>query len=309
MIVLFSIVLPIFALIGAGWGARRAALFGPSAAAELNRFVVFLGLPALLFHIMAKADFQALDQPRFAAAFGLGSILVFVATVLVRRARGVSLADAALDGLNAGYANTGFIGFPLCLAAFGPATLTLVTISAILTVCGLFALAIIVVESTLQKGARLPVIGRVALSLFRNPLVLAPVLGVLYGGTGLGLPAGVERFLALLGDNAASPVALVSLGAFLADARGRPDWRSLSALTLLKLIGQPALTWLLARFVFQMAPQETAVAVVLSALPTGTGPYMLAQLYRRDATVTAGSIMATTVLSVVTISVLLAFFT
>jgi malonate transporter and related proteins len=308
MIVLFSIVLPIFALIGAGWLARRAALFGAGAAAELNRFVVFLGLPALLFHIMAKADFQALDQPRFAAAFGLGSILVFAATLLVRRARGVSLADAGLDGLNAGYANTGFIGFPLCLAAFGPASLTLVTISAIITVCVLFALAIIVVESTLQKGARLAVIGRVALSLARNPLVLAPVLGVIYGGLGLGLPAGVERFLTLLGDNAASPVALVSLGAFLADARGRPDWRSLSALTALKLIGQPALTWLLARFVFQMAPQPTAIAVVLAALPTGTGPYMLAQLYRRDATVTAGTIMATTILSVATISVLLALF-
>lgn len=40
MDVLFSIVLPIFALIGVGWVARRAAWMGPEGALELNRFVV-----------------------------------------------------------------------------------------------------------------------------------------------------------------------------------------------------------------------------------------------------------------------------
>ncbi len=40
MTALATIVLPIFALIGAGWGARRLNWLGPTAARELNRFVV-----------------------------------------------------------------------------------------------------------------------------------------------------------------------------------------------------------------------------------------------------------------------------
>jgi predicted permease len=49
------IVLPIFALIGAGWIARRSGVLGPHATGEINRFVVWLALPALLFDIVAKA--------------------------------------------------------------------------------------------------------------------------------------------------------------------------------------------------------------------------------------------------------------
>ena len=48
-------VLPIFALIFAGWLARRLGALGPQSTSELNRFVVWLALPALLFHIVATA--------------------------------------------------------------------------------------------------------------------------------------------------------------------------------------------------------------------------------------------------------------
>jgi predicted permease len=53
----------------------------------------------------------------------------------------------------------------------------------------------------------------------------------------------------------------------------------------------------------------TGIAVVLAALPTGTGPLLLANLYDRDATVTAGSILISTVASLATISLLLTVFT
>ena len=46
---------------------------------------------------------------------------------------------------------------------------------------------------------------------------VAPVLGALYGATGLGLPAAAETFLKLLGG-AASPLALVVIGSLPAPA-------------------------------------------------------------------------------------------
>jgi malonate transporter and related proteins len=79
-------------------------------------------------------------------------------------------------------------------------------------------------------------------------------------------------------------------------------------MVLLKLLGQPALTWLLARFAFHLSPLLTGVAVVVAALPTGTGPYMLANIYHRDAAAIAGSILVSTVLSVVSIAVLVTLF-
>src|ERR1700736_2628862 len=118
MTALFSLVLPIFALIGVGWLARRLELLGPHSAHELNRFVIFLSRTALLFQITAKSTWGENDLPGFTAAFGLGCGLIFAMTVIGRRVQGFPLADASLDGLSAGYANVGCIGFPLCVAAF-----------------------------------------------------------------------------------------------------------------------------------------------------------------------------------------------
>jgi malonate transporter len=306
--VLFSIVLPIFALIGAGWLARRRGWMGETGAFEMNRFVVYMAMPALLFQIMAKSTWQQLDQPGFIAAFGLGSAIVYALTVALRRLRGGALADASLDGLNAAYANVGFIGFPLCLAAFGPSSMTPVTITAILTVCVLFGVAITVVELGVNEGGGLGrIMLRVGASLIRNPLLLAPLLGALWAGSHQGLPEGLDRFLTLLAQTA-SPCALVSLGLFIAEQRARPQLPALGLQVALKLLGQPLVTWMLAQWVFHLPMALTGMAVVLAALPTGTGPFMLATLYKRDAGGIAGSILASTVLSVLTISVLVSWF-
>jgi predicted permease len=191
-----TIVLPIFALIFAGWAARRLGVLGPQACGELNRFVVFLALPALLFDIVAQGRWSELWRPGFVAAFGLGAALVFAATVALRLRGRRNLADAAIDGLNAAYANTGFIGFPLVLAAVGPAGLTPALIATVLTVCVLFALALVLIEVGLaaeRHPARL--LAKVAGAVARNPLFVAPAAGALFMATGLAVPAPAESFL------------------------------------------------------------------------------------------------------------------
>jgi predicted permease len=314
MLTTFFIVFPIFALIFLGFGARRAGVLGPHATTELNRFVVYLALPALLFDIMAHTGWARLDQPAFAAVFALSCFIVFALTVLLRLNGSRHLADVSIDGLNAGYGNTGFIGFPLSLIIFGRGSLGLTTIAAIITVCVLFAVAIVLIEIGLQTEARpAHLMLKVGRSLIRNPLLVAPVLGAVWATTGLRVPVSAETFLRLLGD-AASPCALVALGLFLGEPRlrsttGAADNGLSGSLLLvaLKLILQPVIAWLLATQVFRLAPPLTHLVVVLAALPTGTGPFMLAEFYGREATITARSILLSTIGSLVTVSAYLAW--
>ena len=305
------VVLPIFALIFAGWLARRIGVLGTAATTELNRFVVFLALPALLFDVTAHAHWSAIWKPGFIGAFGLSSLAVFAVTVLIRRGEGRPLSDAAVDGLNAGYPNTGFMGFPLGLVAFGPEALAPTTVAAILTVCGVFAVAIVLIETGLRRetgdggagGSGVPVWRMVGRSLIRNPLLVAPALGALVPTAGLTLPASAETFLKLLGG-AASPCALVALGLFLAQKRrpGGVQTRAAALLVGLKLAGQPLLAYGLGRFLFDLPPLLLHVAVLMAALPTGTGPFMLAEFYRREADLTARVVLVSTILSIVTVS-------
>ena len=299
-------VLPVFALIFAGWGARKTQVLGPHATRELNRFVVWLALPALLFDIVAHARFATLWQPGFIAAFSLGCFGVFAITLALRW-RSRHLADAAIDGLNAAYGNTGFVGFPLAAAVFGAAALTPTLIAAILTVCVLFGVAIILIEAGLQGEAHpLHIVGKVLLSLARNPLLAAPAVALIVPLSGITLPAPVDSFLKLLGG-AASPCALVALGLFLAEKQpgGHASTGETALLVLLKLVAQPVLTWLCAVYLLHLPAAETRMCVVLAALPTGTGPFMLAEFYSREATVTSRAILVSTVVSLVTVTCLL----
>jgi predicted permease len=116
---------------------------------------------------------------------------------------------------------------------------------------------------------------------------------------------GAETFLKLLGG-AASPGALVALGLFLGEKAGVRNGKTASALVALKLVAQPLLTWWLAFHVFALPPLWAKTAVILSALPTGTGPFMLAEFYRREAAVTSSAILISTLISLVTVTLCLA---
>jgi hypothetical protein len=229
----------------------------------------------------------------------------------LRLVSGRHLADASVDAIAASYPNTGYIGFPLGVIAFGQASLTPTTIATILVACVLFAVAIVLIEIGLQTERTPHKLGlKVLRSLARNPLIVSPLAGVAVASLHVTLPASAETFLKLLAG-AASPCALVSLGLFLAEKRPveAGDGASAGGISLLltgvKLVVQPALTWWLAARVFGLAPTLVEMAVVLAALPTGTGPFMLAEFYEREAHITSRTILLSTVGSVVTLSLLL----
>jgi predicted permease len=306
MLSTIQILIPIFALILAGFVCRRRGILGPTACSELNRFVVWLALPALLFQIMAHASWQQLYQPGFVAAFGLACAAVFVLALVWRVCAGRHLADASVEAIAASYANTAYIGFPLTLMVFGNASLAPTTVATLLVVSVLFAIAVALIELGLQnERAPHKATLKVLRAMSRNPLIVAPAAGALYAASGLAVPGGVDAFLKLLGA-AASPCALVCLGLFLAEKRPRADGsRESLALVVAKLLVQPALTWWLAARVFAMPAPLVNMAVLLAALPTGTGPFMLAEFYRREAYVTARTILLSTLGSLVSLTVLL----
>ena len=59
--------------------------------------------------------------------------------------------------------------------------------------------------------------------------------------------------------------------------------------------------------VFALPLTLVQMAVVLAALPTGTGPFMLAEFYRREAHITSRTILLSTLGSLVSLSLLLSY--
>lgn len=303
-----SIVTPIFALIFSGYVCRRFKVLSSQAASELNRFVIYLALPALLFDITVNLHLRELYQPGFVGAIGLSTGGLFLLTLLIR-GRKVNSADASIEALNASYANVGFIGIPLCAASLGKGSLAPATIATVFTVCILFAWAIIVIETAIQADRSfVHALLKTIPKLGRNPLLIAPTFGILTAMTGMSPPASVLESLKLLGS-ASSPCALVALGLFLAESRSKLAWAASTRLVALKLIVHPLITWVLAYHVFSMPRIWAQAAVLLTALPTGTGAFMLAEFYERDAPMTSSAILFSTIGSLISIALCLFLFT
>ncbi len=303
---ILAVLAPIFGLILTGFLCRRFQLIGPTAASELNRFVVWLCLPALIFESTATARLEDIWHPGFIWVTIIATLGVFAATVIWKLCSGRGLASASIDGLGAGYANTGYVGIPLCLLVLGDEGLEPALIASLIVVCLLFALAVVLIEVGLQTEKRLsPAIRKVALALAKNPLVVTPIIGGLWNVLDIGLNQPAITFLDMLGG-ATTPCALVSLGAFLA-AKHTGSANGAYGLVALKLVVHPLITWVLAYHVFHLPEFWAKAAVLLAALPTGTGPYMLAELYQREPAVVSRTILFSTVGSLVSLSVLLAW--
>jgi len=290
---------------------RRFGVIGAQGMTELNRFVVWLALPALLFDITAHARLADIWQPGFIAAFGASVVVVFVLTILVRL-RGRRLADATIDGLSAAYGNTAFMGFPVLAEVLGSPGLMAATIATLITVCALFAVAVALIEAGMQSETRPHHLAlKVGKALAKNPLVVAPLLGAAAAMAGMAIPEPIEKALKMLGGTA-SPCALITIGLFLAADTGaraeRGETVSTAILVGLKLVLQPAIAFGLATWL-RLPALATHAVLLLAAMPTGTGPFMLAEFYRREARVTSRAILISTVASAATLSACIAFAT
>lgn len=299
--------LPVFALILLGWVAARRRLLGPAASDVLNRFVVYLSLPALLFRAMSQVSWEQLAHAGYVLSFLGGVAAAFAVALVAHRGKSTPLTDVSIEALSNSYANVGFMGIPLCLVLFGPQSLAPAVVATLITACVLFGVSIALIEADQHPGqdlARTAI--KVGGALARNPLLVSPVLGFAWALSRVPMPEAIDRFMVLLG-NAASPCALIAIGLFLARTEAGGNGAVVARVVAAKLLVQPAVAALLAFGVFSMPPVWSWTAVLLSALPIGTGPFILAQLYGRDASVASRTILLSTLASVLTISALVAW--
>ena len=303
MLHVLNVIIPIFALILAGYIAGKSGKLSVNASTEINRFVVWLALPAQMFDFTAHSNWQELWQPGFIIAFSAGALAVYFALLIYYRIQTKDWTVASFQSLSGSYANTGYMGIPLLMLAFGESGLAPGVISTLVVVCALFATAIIFIE--LGVHAQRPfgeILKTVIISLFTNPLLLAPICGALWATTSIELYSPIRNFISLLGA-AASPCALVAIGLFLVqktNASAKTTW----GLVFVKLVIQPLIVWVVADPILNLPTFWVYTAVLLSALPTGTGPFMLAQYYHADGSLISRVVMITTLGSLITLSIL-----
>jgi malonate transporter len=300
---ILTVVFPVFAIIAAGYLFGRRGLLGPASSEALNDFVYWVALPAFLFRAMATVDIAVVLNGPFIAGFLGGVVIIWaVAIVVARVVFGCGQPEATLHGMNGVYGNSGYMGIPLALAAFGPAAAVPTIIIVVLNSAVMFPLAVVLIEwGRADKAGPVSVMRHLVRALVRNPLLVAPLAGIAWAAMGWTLPVPLERFTGLLGA-AAGPCALFSIGLFMVGKQLSHGKAEVGAMTVTKLVVHPLVTAAMVFIVFPTDPLWATVAVLIAALPTGTGGFVLAQTYGLYVLRTSSVTLVTTVISVATIS-------
>lgn len=285
---LAAVLAPTLVAIAIGWAWGR---FGPGLEREqLTDLIMQIGAPCLAFHGLVSVDLPAELMLRMAGATALALLgFALVAAPILLAARfplRTFLAPVV-------FANTGNMGLPLSLFAFGETGLAL-------------ALCVYAVAAVLQYSVGIAIwSGRVSLAaMLRTPLTAAALLAVLVIATGWRVPAWILNTVDLLGSFAV-PLMLLSLGIAIGELRIARFSRT-AGIALLRLGVGCSVGFAVAHFLGLRGPAR-AVLVLQSSMPIAVFNYLLAQRYGRAPDEVAGAIVVSTLLSLVLLPVLLAY--
>ncbi|MEO0749508.1 MAG: AEC family transporter [Pseudomonadota bacterium] len=256
----------------------------------VTRLGMSLATPCLVFVALMQSEIEpsslgALSLAGF-AAYALVAVLMWGLVQIGRLDRQTFLAPLI-------FSNTGNLGLPLALFAYGDVGLGYAVV-----VFGISAVIQFTFGIWLVSGGGSP------WRMIQEPLVPATLLGALFLVMDWETPQFLTNALDLIGQMAI-PIMLITLGVAVArlsiGSFAQPIL--LAALKVVISAGSATAVGLW----FGLEPVAFGVLVLQVATPVAVTSYMLAEKYGADANAVAGLVVVSTLMSVLTLPVILAF--
>lgn len=283
-----EIVAPVFLLAGIGFAWVKLGF--EYRIQFVTQLAMTLSVPCLIFVSLMNTQID----PAALTALSLATVVAY---------GGVTLVAAAIVwgmGLNRRtylapliFGNTGNLGLPLALFAFGDAGLSYAVVVFAVMAIWSFTFGIWLVAGAGSFG-----------KVVREPLVWGTLLGALFLVQGWQTPKFMTNTLTLLGQMAI-PMMLITLGVAVARLTPGGVGRAV-VLSAIKLVICVAIAWT-AGVYFELDRTALGVLVLQVATPVAVTSYLLAEKYGADAQSVAGLVVVSTLMSVAALPILLAF--
>lgn len=293
--VLAEVIAPVLAVaVVGGWVCRRLGI-DPSTVSSLT---FFLFSPALVYRSMSTIALGGAETAGVVAVTAGGATvtcgLAWLASTVLRHDRPTRSAVA----LTAGMANSGNLGLPVAALAFGDPGLDVAVIGFVTSAFVVNSVGIVVASS--GSSSVRSAFG----SVVRVPTLWAAVIGFGVNALDLDLPAVVTESTGTLAD-AAVPVMLVVLGSQLSRDRSTGGLPEVSVSVVLRLLAGPAVAWVLT-VALGIDGLTRDTLVVLGGMPAAVYTTILATQFDIRPPLVTRTVVLGTLVSVATLTVLIA---
>ncbi|MCO7245592.1 AEC family transporter [Halomonas sp. Mc5H-6] len=285
---LFAVMAPVLA--GAGLGFTWVRLGHPYPVDFVTRLVFNIGTPSLVLASLAGAEIDASTFGRTMLSTALVIICMAGATFfvakLLRRDWRVLLSPMM-------YPNTGNMGLPVVLYAFGSAGFV-------------YGITVMVTVSLFQftVGTMLASRGNPLKSLAKTPTVYAIAIAMALLLTDTELPLWLANSVDLM-SGFTVPLMLITLGVSLASIQVK-SLRSGLGFSLVRIPLAATAAWLIAGLM-GLPPLAQGILVLQMSMPVAVFNYLFAQRAQREPAYVASLVFCSTLLSLIYLPVLLAW--
>lgn len=247
-----------------------------------------IGMPCLAFSALTKLKVSPEAFAEMAGAYGL-VLACFLAVGLITITIMRLPAHTFLPVFTS--SNTGNMGLPLCLFAFGPEGLAL-------------GICIFVLSSLFSFTVGWSIYaGRMAADVFyNNPLIYAVAIALIFMTTDTQPPPWLANTTQLMGG-LAIPLMLISLGVAISNMRAEGAGRII-IVCVVKLMAGFAVGYGIATLLGLEGAARGAL-IIESAMPVAVHNYMFAQKFNRNTADTASMILISTLISLATLPLLM----
>ncbi|MCW8832152.1 MAG: AEC family transporter [Colwellia sp.] len=317
---ILAIISPLIVVALLGYVCTKSRWLSKEQLSALSKFTFSISIPAFLFYQMAKADFSEQVSPQLFAAFYLPVLACYAIAWFIsyyfyqdRLANNIenthknNSAASAVFALGASYSNTIIVGLPVLLSAIGEQVIAIIFLIVTFHSAMLFALTSAIAARANAKNNTHKLNGFTFIKqTLNNPLIISILSGLLVNLSGIVLPAFIQESLALISKPAIA-LALFILGASLAFYQVKQELKFITIACMIKLMLLPSLVFLTAHYLFNLEAITVTVLVMLSACPTGVNAYLIAATHQQHQQTVAGTVVLSTLISIITIPLWLSF--
>lgn len=300
MLQTFLTIAPLFLIIFGAAIAQKLRKGGEDWQHVLNEFALKVGLPALIFAVLSKVDFQSGDYGRLIWVNSVFLIANFALAFLIAKLFRLSKKMTRTLFICLPFGNVAYLGIPALEEVLGSQSVAAASLIVAIYVFWMFTIGLGYLNSTLQKGGS-HALNKTLMSLIKNPLLISVVLGILVATLNIPIPQMVVSSIDMLAASV-TPVVLVVIGLFIGKSKfGQlKEWLPIFSFASLVLLVVPALFYGIASQT-NLSGELLSASILQAAMPMAITPFALADEFDLDKKFVARSIELSTVLAVFTI--------